>query len=88
MEQGGAGTPPSSPAHPPPGAAVGTPEQLTQQMLYLTNRFAELETALAESERVRQAQAAEIARLQTQGTSNSSGSVGMPTVPSLSLIHI
>ena len=82
METGGAGTPPASPGHPPPGAAVGTPEQLTQQMLYLTNRFAELETALAESERVRQAQAAEIARLQTQGTSSGSGPVGMPTVPS------
>ena len=66
MEQGGAGTPPASPGHPAPGA-VGTPEQLTQQVLFLTNRFAELETALAESERVRQQQDAEISRLQAQG---------------------
>ena len=80
METGGANTPPASPGHPTAAGAVGTPEQLTQQVLYLTSRFAELETALAESEQVRQAQAAEISRLQAREAATGSGSVGMPTM--------
>ena len=71
--------------HTPPGtpgpAAAASAQQLTEQVQYLTARFADLEAALTESERLRQVQAKEIANLRSSAAA-SSGPVGNPTGPS------
>ena len=70
-------TPPGTPGP----AAAASAQQLTEQVSYLTARFADLEAALTESERLRQVQAEEIANLRSSAVA-SSGPVGNPAGPS------
>ena len=67
----------------PPGSPnpTATAQQLTEQVLILTNRFAGLETQLAESERLRQEQQREIESLRAAAAAaaagtNNSGTAG------------
>ena len=66
-------TPPSSPGP----ASAATAQQLTEQVQYLTARFADLESALTESERLRREQAEEIRNLRASAAM-SSGAAGTP----------
>ena len=65
-------TPPASPGP----SATATAQQLTEQVQYLTSRFQGLETALAESERLRQEQQQEINNLRAASAATSSGPAG------------
>ena len=68
----------------PPGSPnpTATAQQLTEQVLILTNRFAGLETQLAESERLRQEQQREIESLRAAAGANNSGTAGSSAGPS------
>ena len=72
----------------PPGSPnpAATAQQLTEQVQYLTNRFAGLETQLAESERLRQEQQREIESLRAAAAAaagaNNSGTAGSSAGPS------
>ena len=70
-------TPPGTPGP----AAAASAQQLTEQVQYLTARFADLEAALTESERLRQVQAEEIRNLR-ESAAASSGTAGTPAGPS------
>ena len=67
----------------PPGSPnpTATAQQLTEQVQYLTSRFAGLETQLAESERLRQEQQREIESLRA-AAANNSGTAGSSAGPS------
>ena len=71
-------TPPASPGP----SATATAQQLTEQVQYLTSRFQALESALSESERLRQAQQQEIDALRASSAAAGSGPVGNPAGPS------
>ena len=68
----------------PPGSPnpTATAAQLTEQVQYLTSRFQALESALSESERLRQAQQQEIDALRASSAAAGSGPVGNPAGPS------